>query len=601
MYGKINLFWFSLRRDLHDHRQTWCFLLTLLLLATLPNLVGALVPYPTWLGLRLCLFGLCLPLGLMTLGIPARVVLYGMLPLVLVGPAACAVLLAMGCMPSTFLFLALLETNWQELSVFKIQALLVGGGTLAVAFLYVTMIRRGIPAGWRPGGASRAVVAFAIIGPIAFEVASHGIHQGRAKLDQRLMTTFPSSTVAAITEALSFRMESVERASMADHLELEVSSAAKASGRQVHMLVIGESARKKSFGLYGYERETTPLLERTPGLMVFKDVVATAPVTLAAVPQMLTPTQPGEIREAIQLPSVLSAYRAAGFRVYWLSAQGKHGTFDTLTSTFASDAHESAFLGGKLDVGGVGAYRGAMDLHLLPLVGNVLKRQEEKVLILLHTMGSHGPYHSRYPKSMNPFKVDAEAALVAARRVATNTLLRDEDIQTLVDCYDTTVFATDCLLANLIHRLDQEACASWLCYIADHGENGADAGTTRFMHGVMTPDVLQVPMMMWLSEDYRETFPNIGTQLEAHLTSPISGFSLFHTLLDMGGLGLAGMDSGKSIASPTFEAGPRLVTGFGGGIIDYDADVAPLHAERGGWHPLKPKSLKTAAVSVSEP
>ena len=138
--------------------------------------------------------------------------------------------------------------------------------------------------------------------------------------------------------------------------------------------------------------------------MAFQDVTAVATMPLLVVPSILTPTPPGNILATTREPSVLTAYRKAGFKVYWLSTQRKHGTYDTLTSIFSEDADESESLGGIFDVTGRGAYSGKKDIHLLPVVEQILTRNESRVLLVLHTMGSHGPYGMRYPKSQEAFK-----------------------------------------------------------------------------------------------------------------------------------------------------------------------------------------------------
>lgn len=601
MYGNINKCVQRLLDDCRAHRGCLGSILLALVLGTLPNFLAISFPQPTWLGFNLFLFGLGLPLALMVIGLPARPVLWAWLMAVAFVPATCGVLLSTHSFPSTFLFLALLETNVGELSVYQGHAWIAGVTTLALGALYCWVVHRGVPKGFRLGVAIRLTLAALLLLPVLVDLGFHGRVSAIARIEQRLMTTFPTGTIFAAVEAWQFRQKMTGRSEMAERLQVDLSPEAAELERQVHLLVIGESARRGSFGLYGYGRETTPMLDRTPGLLVFEDVTATAPITLAAVPQMLTPTRTGEIREATTLPSVLSAYRAAGFRVYWLSAQRKHGTYDTLTSAFSEDAHEAVFLGGKLDVAGRGTYAGATDMELLPKVRSVLKRGEEKVLILLHTIGSHGPYGSRYSKELNHFEVDPNEANRSLAKVVIQSSTDPADIQRVTDAYDNSIFATDCLLANLVHLVRQEACASWLCYVSDHGENGGDAVMGRFMHGVLTPDVVEVPMLIWLSDGYRSAFPGKSASLEAHLETPFSASCLFHSLTDMGGLTTSFSKPSQSIASKDFNPGPRMLSDVSGKVVNYDEDILPLYraGSRAGWRPMKPKSLKTTAAIIN--
>ena len=62
---------------------------------------------------------------------------------------------------------------------------------------------------------------------------------------------------------------------------------------EVHILVIGESARRDSWSVYGYQRQTTPYLEQLRGEAIFfQNAVADANLTIYAVPILLTGTPP---------------------------------------------------------------------------------------------------------------------------------------------------------------------------------------------------------------------------------------------------------------------------------------------------------------------
>ena len=43
----------------------------------------------------------------------------------------------------------------------------------------------------------------------------------------------------------------------------------------------------------------------------------------------------------------------------------------------------------------------------------------------------------------------------------------------------------------------------------------------------------------------------------------------------------------RSVASPAFHQGPRLVLHMNDGLADYDKDVLPAEKARGGWRPMK--------------
>lgn len=587
--------------ELQSQRRSIFSVLLAVVLLMLPNLFAVFLPFFSFTGLGLWAFGLGVPLALMSLGIPVRTILWLASPLLLIGPATCLYLKETTTLPSTFLFLAMQETDKSEMSVFMAQGLAASLMTLVIIAVYVWLMLKRIPKVYRFPVSLRWIVLFFLAVPVLKDLVTIGPRYATLAAKQRFLTTYPFSTANAIHEAFDIRSQVRGRNDLMSKMEVKQAELEIPSNKsEIHMLVVGESARRDSFGLYGYERETTPLLKRTPGVMAFQDVTAMATITLLAVPSILTPTPPGNILATTREPSVLSAYRKAGFKVYWLSTQRKHGTYDTLTSIFSEDADESEFLGGIFDAYGGGAYSGKKDIHLLPVVEKILARNESRVLLVLHTMGSHSPYGMRYPKSHEVFKSERTGRDDSVPELALRESNKNEDLQQLTNAYDNTIFSTDFLLANLIHLLKGKNSRSWFCYLSDHGENGADAQTARFMHGVMTPDVLKVPMVMWLSEEYRRCHPTKAEALQANISKPFSATCTYHTLLDLGGLSASNLRPEWSAAAKDFKPGPRTFYGYSGNnVIDYDKEVAPMYAEtRKGWHPLKPKSVKMAEMGA---
>ena len=66
------------------------------------------------------------------------------------------------------------------------------------------------------------------------------------------------------------------------------SAAHDENSREVYVLVIGETARACNFGLYGYERNTTPLLDKMEGVVTFTDVLTQSNTTHKSVPMLLS-------------------------------------------------------------------------------------------------------------------------------------------------------------------------------------------------------------------------------------------------------------------------------------------------------------------------
>lgn len=559
-----------LNEVVRDYR-VWISVLLAVTLINLPNLVICFIPCFTWVSVKLWLFSTTLTLLVCAFGLRVRLMLWLALPLLFFVPTCLACLVSIQNLPTTFLFLALLETNPTELLALKAQIIYAGLGTLLLIAFYAWFVKNRVPAGFRLGLVARTLVFLTLLVPAFSDLLTQGPEISIGRVKQRFLSTFPCATFYGAYEAFDMRGRVENRKIVTEQLAISQEPAFRdEQQRQVHMLVIGESATKSCFGLYGYERETTPLLERTPGLLPFRDVSSTATFTLLAVPALLTPTPTGRILEATRQASILSAYKQAGFRVYWLSAQKKHGTFDTVTSIFSGDADEAAFNGGAFDIDGRGGYQGPTDVSLIPLVRGILNRQEPKVLFVLHAIGSHAPYPSRYSPQLARFPEEKEAAMDALVRIAAGTSTDPHDLEIAQNSYDNTICATDFLLANLINDLKQIQASSWVCYVSDHGENTSKALFGKFMHGIVSRQVVEVPMLMWVSPLYEQAHADKVAGLKSHLSTPFSASCTFHTLLDMGGISCSSFKPEWSAASPRFSPGPRLVCGSDGALIDYD-------------------------------
>src|SRR4051794_17423013 len=72
----------------------------------------------------------------------------------------------------------------------------------------------------------------------------------------------------------------------------------KDNKKSVVVLVIGESARSENFSLYGYNKNTNPLLSKIPNLFHF-DATSCATYTTAGVKCILEPTNSGDLVEIL--------------------------------------------------------------------------------------------------------------------------------------------------------------------------------------------------------------------------------------------------------------------------------------------------------------
>ncbi|RBP48157.1 glucan phosphoethanolaminetransferase (alkaline phosphatase superfamily) [Roseimicrobium gellanilyticum] len=559
-----------LKKSIQHERPCLPGLVMTVLFLSLPNLVAVFWPRVDqhhvenfWLGVGIllapCLFS-----------VSVRTALRLWLPLAAFLPALMAYHFVTGEPVREWAFVVLGETDASELERFWAPAVLaVLAAPCAMAFLW-WFTGRHVPAGHRLGWLARGVVMVCLVVMPLGQMVFGGWGLGGQVAVKRLATTFPANLPVSAWRAWEIHDDFAGRTAVAERMEVK---SAPLGDREIYVLVLGESARFDSFQIHGYARETTPLLAKMSGLLSFQDVVAPAPVTSMSVPLLLTPANPEHLRAAASLPSVVSIFRRAGFHTAWYSTQRKHGMYDTASSVFARDAEESRFLSGTFAPGNA-RYASAYDGNLLQPLKELLATGHRRLFIVLHTMGSHQNYADRYPAEFNHFP--AERQDIASRPFV--RALTGEQREHLSNAYDNSIRYTDWFLAQVIETLKQANAVSMMLYVSDHGQNKGDAETLPFAHGNLTPEVMHIPMLVWLSPEYRAQRQEQTMQMESHVGTPFTGSAVFHTMVDAAALQCDALDLRLSAASPQFRPGPRLLRNLKGELVDYDTLPVVLNA-----------------------
>lgn len=282
--------------------------------------------------------------------------------------------------------------------------------------------------------------------------------------------------------------------------------------KAVVVLVIGESARKANFQLYGYGRDTNTLLAAQEGLKVY-EATSCATYTTAGTKAILEPKNSDDLYEV--LPNY--AFRT-GVDVSWRTSNwgeppihiDEYLTDDELAKMYPDEERKyDAIL-----------FRGLRE--------RIASSPKNKVLIVLHTSTSHGPnYADKYPKEFEFYKP-----------VAKNVEEGEKNIGLLVNAYDNTIRYTDYLLSRLIDTLrDMTDWKSAMIFISDHGESLGE--NKMFMHGLpmrLAPKVqYEIPFLVWTSKDFRTYKPVATSQepAEGELPAILEQHYIFHSVLNL--------------------------------------------------------------------
>ncbi|WP_129774566.1 phosphoethanolamine transferase [Peristeroidobacter soli] len=269
-----------------------------------------------------------------------------------------------------------------------------------------------------------------------------------------------SSSINATSKAIKPHFKRSEK-------EVQIDARVTAPDDLVVVLAVGESSRKKNFSVYGYTRKnTTPVLEKTPGLHLL-DGIATRASTLYALPKILT-------KDDIKLTTVVA--KAGIPTVCYVN----YTLYDNCASV------------GETKVTNCGHGGKCYDEDVIPLLqSNVANYQSGYRFIVLHLGGgSHGPvYSDRHPPEFQQFKPMCEDADVAGKCTT----------EQIYNSYDNTILYVDHVLGQVIQTLEQSRVPYLLIYLSDHGESLLENGV--MFHGMppgmkLPDEQAQIPLIV---------------------------------------------------------------------------------------------------------
>jgi lipid A ethanolaminephosphotransferase len=272
--------------------------------------------------------------------------------------------------------------------------------------------------------------------------------------------------INVISASINATAKSLEPFLRKDQKDLDIAVEVTTPGDLVVVLAVGESSRRANFSLYGYTRETNPVLETFDGLHLL-DGIATRGSTLYALPKILE-------RNGVKLTTVVS--RAGISTVCYV-----HYTLYDNCAAVGETKTSNCGHGGK-----------CYDEDVIPLLRDNLRSYSSGYrFVVLHLGGgSHGPlYGDRHPPEFRRFQPTCNDADVANKCT----------VEELHNSYDNTILYVDHVLGEVIRALDSSGVPYVLIYLSDHGESLMEEG--RLFHGVppglpLPPEQAAIPIIV---------------------------------------------------------------------------------------------------------
>ena len=317
--------------------------------------------------------------------------------------------------------------------------------------------------------------------------------------------------------------------------------------KEIYVIVIGESTARSHLGVYGYYRNTTPLLGGLKDeLLIYNKVISPDTYTIASLTKVLTLGNYENPNSKFD-GSIIQLLNQAKFKTYWVSVQKPAGANDSQITNIGLGADKCYFLNIKR-----AQEKTVHDEVLLEKLDDILLEEGNKKVVFLHTLGTHVDYKNRYPESFNFFKEEIP-----------KTKFKKEHIYEEINSYDNAVMYTDYIVSSVIKTVKKVNAHSFVLYFSDHGEEVYDdiEFSGHFRDEIRTKNVYEIPMILWRSENYKN-----GKTIYSHLNSKYMIDDLFHSIAHLVDVKASEVDSTRSIFSKHFKERKRIVKD----TVDYD-------------------------------
>jgi len=296
-----------------------------------------------------------------------------------------------------------------------------------------------------------------------------------------------------------------------------------AGSKHLTILVVGETSRGENFSLSGYSRKTNPRLEKD-NVVYFPHTTSCGTATAISVPCMFSgmPRKNYDEQLAHHREGLLDIVQRAGIQVLWNENDGGcKGACDRVP-------HQDMT---KLNLKDYCIEGECHDEILFHDIQKYIDTLHGDGLIVLHTIGSHGPtYYHRYPPQFRKFVPTCD----------TNAIQTCSQEQ-LINTYDNTLLYVDYIVDKAIKLLASQPdnVTTSLLYLSDHGESLGENGV--YLHGLpyaIAPDAQKhVPLLIWLSPQYQKQHAVNYTCLQKRAQNEaFSQDNLFPTMLGILGV-----------------------------------------------------------------
>lgn len=241
------------------------------------------------------------------------------------------------------------------------------------------------------------------------------------------------------------------------------------------VLIIGESHSRMHSSLYGYQKNTSPLIAQRADsgeIVIFREPVAPACHTQEVFKEIFNTYRYdldslGRQLKWYESPNIFDFARAVGKSSYWISNQDQRGVYDNIPYSWSQLCDSAYFAGSGFMVAGRIQQDGNYDESVVDLYYHNNLDEQHNGLFVFHLMGSHEAFNYRYPSSFAVFK-------------ATDYMDKPKNQREVIASYDNSILYNDYILDRIIDLFKEDD--SIVFYFSDHALDIFNSSKTYYGH-----------------------------------------------------------------------------------------------------------------------
>ena len=435
--------------------------------------------------------------------------------------------------------LALLQTNASEAREYFLANIGYGGG-LGIAFLFLclaVLLIRGNR--WQKAAINLSEKSLLAVAVVLLATGAYSVK------------TFPRTGVLNAFRDAQYYLRNAAlfneyRKNNLKHLQV-IPPARRPEKPSTVILVIGESASRHFMSAYRKtERDNTPWMRTAAAgrdFILFRHAYSSCAMTVPALEYALTEKNQYNKKAFNRSFSILDVAKKAGYVTWWFSNQGMIAGADTPITLVAKTADHSCWLEDTRTGGAEKKY----DRDLLSFMKQVDPAKNN--FIVLHIMGSHENYATRYPPEFARWK--------------------DSGGDQRVLEYDNSLAYTDTFLEDLHTYGVRELNLQAMLYFSDHGANPLIKRHPEFSGFISR----RIPLFIYLSPEYQTLYPETAAALRSHADSYFTNDLIYELTAGLLHIKSNHYDESGSLASPKYKFTRKsLKTSFGKTSLTEDTE-----------------------------